>query len=196
MNNNIIRCPNNHLFDGSRFQTCPYCATMSGNTPTIPIQNNTNQSASTPIPTSNSENIQSSSYTADDNKTVRLTSYTNGKVEPIVGWLVCIGGPSFGKSYSIKENRNFIGRSVTMDIVIEDDMSISRERHAIITYVPNQRIFVAQPGESRELFYLNDKVVLNNEVLKAHDILLIGNTKLLFVPLCSDKFCWEDVKED
>ena len=46
------------------------------------------------------------------------------------------------------------------------------------------------------MYYLHGKVVLNNEILKSHDVLEIGNTKLLFVPLCGESFSWEDVKKE
>lgn len=45
-------------------------------------------------------------------------------------------------------------------------------------------------GSSKELFYVNDKLVLNPIELKAMDQLSIGDTKLMFVPLCSEKFHW------
>ena len=70
--------------------------------------------------------------------------------------------------------------------------SVSREKHAVITYVPKQKFFLAQPGESRELFYVNDKVVLENVNLNAKDILEIGRSKFMFVPLCGEKFSWDD----
>ena len=79
-----------------------------------------------------------------------------------------------------------------MDISIQDDNAISRQKHAIITYVPKNRIFIAQPGESRELFYVNDNVVLDNLILTAYDKIEIGQSLFLFVPLCGDKFNWED----
>ncbi len=128
------------------------------------------------------------------------TSYNDQDEEemkqPTVGWLVCIGGASKGKSYPIRENRNFIGRSPSMDICIQGDKAVSREKHGIITYVPKQRLFIAQPGESRELFYVNDKVVLDNMELDPYDKLEIGKSMFLFVPLCGTKFSWDDYSRD
>ena len=83
-----------------------------------------------------------------------------------------------------------------MDVCLSGDLSVSRERHAIVIYEPKTRIFIAQTGDSHELFYLNDKVVLNNEALSAYDVLTVGNEKLIFIPLCGDKFCWEDTKKE
>ena len=69
---------------------------------------------------------------------------------------------------------------------------MSRDKHAILVYEPRARIFLVQPGESRELFYVNDEVVLSNRQLKDRDVLMIGNYKLLFVPLCGPDFSWDD----
>lgn len=59
-------------------------------------------------------------------------------------------------------------------------------------YDPRSRMFLVQPGTSRELFYLNDKVVLGVEAIGSHDILAIGKTELMFIPCCGESFCWED----
>ncbi|MCM1082834.1 MAG: FHA domain-containing protein [Clostridium sp.] len=130
----------------------------------------------------------------DDSVTQRF--YPNDmKTEPVVGWLVCISGEDAGTDFALKSGRNFIGRSTSMDVVLAGDKSVSREKHAILLYEPRKREFLAQPGDSRELFYVNDEVVLNTEKLNAYDKLLIGNTELLFVPFCGEKFAWEDVEE-
>lgn len=112
----------------------------------------------------------------------------------MVGWLTCTEGEYYGQSFTLKSGRNFIGRNPGMDVVLSGDLSVSRDRHAVVIYEPKTKIFIAQPGDSHELFYLNDKVVLNNEVLSPYDVLTIGNEKLLFIPLCGEKFCWEDTK--
>ena len=130
----------------------------------------------------------------EDSKTVGI--YTLGK-EPVVGWLVCIEGNYLGESFQLKTGRNFIGRARTMDVVLATDNSVSRERHAIILYEPKRREFIAQAGESRELFYLNDDVVLNAQRMQAYDVLTVGKTKLMFFPCCGERFGWDDyIKEE
>lgn len=131
----------------------------------------------------------------DEEKTVSLYQYQN-HADPVAGWLVCIEGTDFGSSFTVKSGRNFIGRASHMDIVLQGDHSISREKHAIILYEPKRREFIAQAGESRELFYLNDEVVLNPVRLKQHDILTIGNTRLMFFPCCGEDFSWDDFKKE
>ncbi len=113
-------------------------------------------------------------------------------VEPVVGWLVCIKGDSFGRSMPLKSGKNFIGRDISNDVIIPDDKSISRQCHAILVYDPRSHEYLVQPGISRELFYLNNKVVLEVKEIHARDILSIGKTDLMFVPFCGDDFTWED----
>lgn len=184
---NFIYCPNKHLYDASKYFSCPVCGlanTPEVNSPTLPIYTQ-NLGVMQPTP----DNVE------DNNLTQRAYSVVQGKTEPTVGWLVCIDGAELGRSFQIKSSRNFIGRSPVMDIVI-DDPAVSREKHAVVTYVPKQKLFIIQPGDSHELFYLNGKVVLENEVLTAYDRIVIGQTTLLFVPLCGEDFSWEEFQEE
>ena len=129
-----------------------------------------------------------------DEKTVGFFHLNNPKiaVEPVVGWLVCVRGKDFGRSFNLKSGRNFIGPDSSMDVSIPGDKSISRQCHAVILYDPKSKMFLVQPGTSRELFYLNDKVVLGVEEIAPYQILTIGNTDLMFVPCCCEQFNWED----
>ncbi|MGF0032108.1 FHA domain-containing protein [Bariatricus sp. SGI.154] len=131
----------------------------------------------------------------EENHTVGYYSRVIG-TEPVVGWLVCTEGEYFGESFKLKSGRNFIGRSSGMDVVLSADMSVSRSKHAIIVYEPRKRLFIAQPGESRELFYLNDDVVLSNMEMHAYDTITIGTTKLMLIPCCGEKFSWDDLKKE
>lgn len=131
----------------------------------------------------------------EENHTVGYYSRVIG-TEPVVGWLVCTEGEYFGEGFKLKSGRNFIGRSSGMDVVLSADMSVSRSKHAIIVYEPRKRIFIAQPGESRELFYLNDDVVLSNMEMHAYDTITIGTTKLMLIPCCGEQFSWDDLKKE
>ncbi len=129
----------------------------------------------------------------DDNVTIRWTD--NMRRMPVVGWLVATNGDDAGASFELKSGKNFIGRGEDMDVVLKGDKTVSRNRHAIILYEPKMKAFLVQPGESRELFYLNGNVVLNTEKISAYDILSIGETELIFIPFCGERFSW-DKKED
>ncbi|MCD7856608.1 MAG: FHA domain-containing protein [Clostridiales bacterium] len=127
----------------------------------------------------------------DDNCTVGYYSRVIG-VEPVVGWLVCTEGEYKGESFKLKSGRNFIGRAANMDVVLSADHSISRFKHAAVIYEPRSRQFIVATGESRELCYLNGNVVLSNQAIQAYDMLDLGNTRLMLIPCCGERFSWED----
>ena len=124
-------------------------------------------------------------------KTVGMMQSQMG-FDPVVGWLACVEGPSRGKSYTIRSGVNSIGRSERMDIVITGDLKISSENHAKISYSDKHNRFNLLPGEGRNIVYLNDEEVFTPMPLHAYDLIDFGETKLLFVPLCGEKFTWED----
>ena len=124
-------------------------------------------------------------------KTVGMMQSQMG-FDPVVGWLACVAGPSRGKSYTVRGGVNAIGRSERMDIVITGDLKISSENHAKISYSDKHNRFNLLPGEGRNIVYLNDEEVFTPMPLKAYDLIDFGETKLLFVPLCGEKFTWED----
>lgn len=136
-----------------------------------------------------------------DDKEITM-SYYNQKItnpvlsEPVVGWLVCTKGNFFGRSFNLKSGRNFIGRGAQMDVSLEDEESVSRDRHAVVVYEPMGRIFLAQAGDARELFYVNDSVVLDNVQLKPYDTISIGKVDLRFIPCCTSEFAWEDIGKE
>ena len=131
-------------------------------------------------------------HSAEPQRSAASAPAQNKWIEPAVGWFVIINGKERGRSVELKAGRNFIGRGASNDVVLSGDSTISREKHAILIYEPRSSAFLIQPGESRELFYLNDEVVLDAKAIKAYDILNLGKTKLVFIPFCGDAFRWED----
>lgn len=116
--------------------------------------------------------------------------------DPVVGWLACVAGPSKGKSYTIRGGVNSIGRGDRMDIVITGDLRISSENHAKISYSDKHNRFNLLPGEGRNIVYLNDEEVFTPMPLNAYDLIDFGETKLLFVPLCGERFTWKTEEKD
>ena len=115
----------------------------------------------------------------------------NQGTRPVVGWLVCIEGSDYGKSFNLYGGKNFIGRAAEMDVCLANDVTVSRFKHATVIYEPKQRVFFAQPGESHELFYVNGSVVLVNTELKDRDVIAIGRSTFVFVPFCDQRYGWE-----
>lgn len=128
-------------------------------------------------------------------KTVGLMQEKMG-FDPVVGWLACVEGPSRGKSYTVRGGINAIGRSERMDITITGDMTISAENHAKLSYSDRNNRFNLIPGDGRNIVYLNGQEVFAAMPLNAYDIIDFGETKLIFVPLCGERFTWKDREQD
>ena len=129
------------------------------------------------------------------NKTVGMMQSQMG-FDPVVGWLACVAGPSKGKSYTVRGGINSIGRSERMDIVVTGDLKISAENHAKISYSEKNNRFNLLPGEGRNIVYLNDEEVFAPMPLQAYDVIDFGETRLLFVPLCGERFTWKTEESD
>lgn len=145
---------------------------------------------------SNSDVWQTVPAEEDDDGVTQAFFSTVAGTEPVVGWLVCVQGPAYGESFSLKTGKNFIGRQSGNDIVLDADPSVSRVKHAIIVFEPKKRMFIAQPGESSHLFYVDDEVVLSAVALKPRAVISIGDSKLIFVPFCDESIGWDDFKKE
>lgn len=177
---NITRCPNGHFYDPDKYRDgCPYC-NKGGADKTVPL--NPVEPAKVP---ELKKNIPD-----DGDKTIGF--FDTFEIKPVVGWLVSVEGTTKGKDFRLCAGRNYIGRSSSMDINLEGDVTVSRDKHAIIIFDPISQCTLCQPGDSRELFYLNNKVVTGAEELHKGDLLKIGKTLLMFVPFCGDLHKWEN----
>lgn len=122
----------------------------------------------------------------------RFAQEAETPAEPVVGWLTCIEGPHKGQSFQLYSGNNSIGRENSNRIVLNKDNSVSREKHALLVYEPKKRDFYLKPGDESGLTYLNDEFMMDKQKLTSYDVITLGNAKLVFIPLCGDKFSWED----
>lgn len=113
-------------------------------------------------------------------------------VDPVVGWIICVHGSHLGESFSIYAGANSIGRDRTNRIVLPREASVSRSKHAIITYEPKHRKFYIKPGESSGLTYINEEYITESRMISAKDVIELGDSKFLLIPLCGDDFTWEE----
>ena len=169
----LIRCNSGHVFSSRRYgNICPYC-----------------------------------NVTVRDDQTGKLAQSENGSfdetleyagelevIDPVVGWLVCIEGPQLGRDYRIMAEKNFIGRAEDMHIQILGDNKISRRNHAIIAYDPLKRNTLILPGDSSGLAYHNGDAVYIPTEMNQYDVIQLGTSKFLFMPLCGEHFEWESLK--
>jgi len=111
-------------------------------------------------------------------------------IEPVVGWMACIAGPRRGQSFTLHAGKNFIGRGDDMDVQILGDLDVSRSNHACIAYDPKNRKFMLVPGDSDGIVYLENKSIFHATELMDLSRIQIGNTTLVFRPLCGEHFSW------
>jgi hypothetical protein len=179
------RCTNGHYYDESKHVSCPYCGIhASSSDKTQKIDSDVVEN------TSRIETQRITPPHASSDVTVRLTPAALG-IDPVVGWLVCVDGPERGRDYRIRSERNFIGRSPKMNICIAADESISRDKHAIISYNPKSGSFTFMPGDGQGLIYHNGEEVVTPVRLAPYDLLELGKSGFLFIPFCSERFQWQ-----
>lgn len=126
----------------------------------------------------------------DDQKTVGIYSGAMGN-DMVMGWLVCTKGPERGRDYRIKNGFNYIGRAVSSEIVIMEDVAISKDKHCAIVYDNKNIAFMAVPGNGT-LTYLKGELLGKPEKLTSGDEITLGESTFVFIPFCVEGRVWED----
>ena len=185
----MTRCSHGHFYDASKHTSCPYCGVgadvVEGKTRRVPDH----AGGGAPAPVAAAPPAPAAS--ADPGVTRAVFRDASTGISPVVGWLVCVEGPDKGRDFRIHGEKNFIGRSAAMDIALTGDDSVSRDKHASVAYDPKRRAFWILPGEASGLVYLNEQLVNTPMNLNSRDIVEVGKSKLMFWPLCDDKFHWD-----
>ncbi len=205
----IVRCEKGHFYDAEANSSCPQCAAEAGGTPPAFTQGAMNSYGATePVPMMGGETVAVNNPTdlfeapQSTGSTMGVEDYDGATqpvnmggiagFSPVTGWLVCVDGPARGTDYKIKAGYNYIGRGEDMDISIQGDQKIGRERHALIAYDQEEKVFFFGPADGKSIVRLNGKMVMTPMQVNSHDEITIGSTKLLFIPLCGDKFDWNE----
>jgi len=117
--------------------------------------------------------------------------------DPVVGWLVIVGGPGIGQFRPIFEGNNSLGRSASNRIVIDfGDDAISSDEQAYIRYDSSDRSFLFVPNLAKtNVVSLNDKRPTGAVELVQMDVITMGRTQLVFVPFCGPDFDWAALQE-
>lgn len=106
-----------------------------------------------------------------------------------VGWLIVVDGAMRGHDFRLLSGQNRIGREPSMDVALIGDPSVSGEDHAKLIFDPNGQKFHLWHDKGCNLTYVNGELT-DKRVLQAYDRIQIGQTQLLFVPLCGEQFQW------
>ena len=203
-------CSAGHVYDADQFPSCPYC---NRNTRAI-------QFGATAAPAGYGATTAPAGYGAApaerddtigqtvmpeairrrmeqerDNRTVGEFKRKLG-YEPVVGWLVCVEGPEVGKDYRLFGRINSIGRAEGNDVVLAQERTVSQKNHVRLAYDAKHNNFQLIPGEGTNVTYLNDEPLYVPQKLNAYDVLEMGDTKLIFVPLCNERFHWPEKRTE
>lgn len=117
--------------------------------------------------------------------------------DPVVGWLVVVGGPGIGQYRPIFEGNNTVGRSDKNRISIDfGDDAISSEEQAYVRYDGSDRSFLFVPNLSKtNVVSVNSKRPTGAVELSQMDVITMGRTQLVFVPFCGPDFDWGALSE-
>lgn len=212
---NLVQCPKSHYYDASLYNSCPTCAKEGGLNfnsdigPTAPVMGADVEIGATEPVDGNpgatmavdsgfapgdfgAMNMDMNGTQGYDDPTMPVSPTGEAGFTPVVGWLVCIDGPARGTDYRVRAGYNYIGRSEAMDICIVGDNRIGRDRHAMIAYDDKERVFFFGPADGRSIVRMNGKMVMVPTEINAYNVVSIGSTKLLFVPLCGESFDWNE----
>ena len=204
---NMQQCPNGHFYDMSKSAQCPYCSgTAEGSNRTVPLDGGFDRQAQaqpmsyTTVPGNVWDAMNGSTVgrtvavgtPMDDNRHTVAVIHKQIGLDPVVGWLVCVEGKERGRDYRVRSGNNSIGRSDTMDICIVGDDSISKIDMAYITYDAETRSYYIVAGKGKNVVRVNGELlpVSQSRCLAAHDRIKLGETILMFVPLCGEEFDW------
>ena len=188
------RCNQGHFYDTDKNSSCPWCGVPDMAAPAG------EDSLKTAVAKQNIPAAGMDARTArlnegaeaipEEGHTIALVKKKTG-IDPVVGWLVCVDGLEKGKDYRVHSEKNRIGRSDSMDIVVKDP-TISRENHAFLVFDPKGRAFHIQEGDGRGLVYVNGNQVIGSREIAPYDQIETGESKFMFVPFCGEKFNWEN----
>ena len=206
----LTRCSSGHFYDADKYSECPQCSdsTVPVSTPvgmgedvTVPLAKakntdflNDDEGVTLPLTMPSEYPDNDSDVTVSIYPTVVEPSPTGEKATtPAVGWLVCVGGKYIGCDFRLQVGRNTIGRESKNSICLSGDKSVSREPQVIVVYEPMTNRFFVLPGTAKELAYVNNDVLLEREDLHKNDIIELGETKLMLIPCCDERFNWNDI---
>lgn len=170
----VVRCEMGHFYDNNRHTSCPHCK--------VGIEDEKTVSGVASYLTARGADAQNlvdfNPPSRDDEKTIGI--YKKKGWDPVTGWIVCVNGPERGRDYRLHAGRNFLGRSLDMDISITDDMEISRENHCSIVYDPKSCEFLLVPGSAS--IYLNKQATNEVKALTTGDMIGAGGSEFVFIP--------------
>ena len=127
----------------------------------------------------------------------RRPTRTDFHQEPVVAWLVVIGGPGLGAFRPLFTGNNTIGRATANRVPVDfGDDSISSQEQAYIRYDAADREFLFVPNLSKtNVVSVNEQKPTSAVRLQPMDVITMGQTQLVFVPFCGEDFDWSELAD-
>ncbi|MCK5041103.1 MAG: FHA domain-containing protein [Sphingomonadales bacterium] len=203
----VYRGPDGKIIEESTRSVSSSSSGQNAGKSNADIDGKTRRLSSRPVPPPSSKGVSGGNEAAevDDVKDIsgvtkafkgtsaKQTSETQDVDDPVVGWLVVVGGAGLGASFALGYGANSIGRGDGERVTLNyGDKQISRASHATLTYDPKSRKFFIQGGGGRNLTYLDDEVILTPTELNDKSTIQVGETNLKFVSFCGEDFDWQN----
>lgn len=197
----LKKCKSGHFYDGDKYSECPHCKnnvekrTLStiekkkitenrdtGNLTKSIFDMNTSE----PKPAEKKQEASQPVQQPHNSVTSFKKTYEYG---PVVGWLVGISGNEYGHSYELFATSNTIG-SGTGNVVTIDDSRLCNLSHGVICYQVETGRFFMDSEHSDGKVKINNYLVQENVYVNYMDVLEIGTSTYIIIPLCRDGFSW------
>lgn len=207
-----VKCKNGHWYDPNMHRTCPHCKRASEQLRLTldDVKEDDKTVSIADVDVSLGEQLdtldalhrtevnngmiqpQEKNEQEEEDRTISFGFFgMDNDLPPVTGWLVCIQGDQRGSDYRLHSGKNFLGRSPSMDVVLADDKSVSRDKHCSVVYDPKGNHFYLTP-EKGNVVLRNGKLVEKAEKLQERDTLQLGETILQFIPFCQEDITWEE----
>ena len=186
----MVRCQDGHFYDPAKYNACPWCNVAAEAAPAQAAESAEGKTRAMRPADADRPGMAAASRPQQEWGATKPLHRAPTGVSPVVGWLVCVEGPDRGRDYRLHMEKNFIGRAPGMDVALTGDDSISREKHASVTFDPKKKAFWLVPGDSSGLVYLNDELVNAPVQIQPDDVIELGKSKLVLAPFTSAKFQW------
>lgn len=207
-----VKCKNGHWYDPNMHRTCPHCKRASEQLRLTldDVEEDDKTVSIADVDVSLGEQLEAldilhstetngnqvqaeiKSKQQEEDRTISFGFLgMDSEQPPVTGWLVCIQGAQRGSDFRLHSGKNFLGRSPSMDIVLADDKTVSRDKHCSVVYDPKGNYFYLAP-EKGNIVLRNGNMVERAEILQERDTLQLGETILQFIPFCQEDITWEE----
>lgn len=207
-----VKCKNGHWYDPNMHRTCPHCKRASEQLRLTldDVEEDDKTVSIADVDVSLGEQLEAldilhstetngnqvqaeiKNEQQEEDRTISFGFFgMDSEQPPVTGWLVCIQGAQRGSDFRLHSGKNFLGRSPSMDIVLADDKTVSRDKHCSVVYDPKGNHFYLAP-EKGNIVLRNGNMVERAEILQERDTLQLGETILQFIPFCQEDITWEE----